>query len=170
MPELPEVETIARELRDSDLIGKKIVGVDVFWGRTINPSSAKVFTKHLLHQSFKSISRRGKYLVFELSKNTLLVHLRMTGKFSFGRTKDPIHKHERIRLQLNDGRTIIYEDQRKFGRWTLIQNPSDPFIHIGLEPLSDEYTLQAFKELDLKTLLITRIFSNCHPSSLKLCS
>ena len=147
MPELPEVETIVSELRESHLIGTNILKVNVFWGRSIAIPDVDSFCKRLARQTIVQIHRRGKFIVFTLSNYTLLLHLRMTGKlfFSQGRTKPT--PHERVNLKLNDGRVLHYEDQRKFGKWYLLTHPEAKLGELGLEPLSEEFTLKAFREI-----------------------
>lgn len=147
MPELPEVETIVRELRDAHLIGIKIDHANVFWDRTIATPTPKEFCKKISQQSISNIARRGKFIVITLSEDTLLVHLRMTGKFLISNQNDPPHSHERVRLKLSDGRFLRYEDQRKFGKWYLLSKPEEFLKPLGIEPLSEEFTLEAFQNL-----------------------
>ncbi len=147
MPELPEVETILTELQSSDIVGKKINAVRVFWPRTIATHAVEDFCQQIVHQTIQSISRRGKYLVFTLSTHTLLVHLRMTGKFTLSRPPLEPRAHERVQLELNDGRFLRYEDQRKFGKWDLVVDPTEKLASLGLEPLSKAFTLTALKDL-----------------------
>lgn len=147
MPELPEVETIVRELNENHLVGTQIQDVKVFWPRTIAVPEPTDFCMRLAKQSIIAISRRGKFIVFTLSKDSLLIHLRMTGKLTLSKKFKEISSHERVRLRLDDGRFLHYEDQRKFGKWYLLPAPDAKLNELGLEPLSDEFTLQAFQEL-----------------------
>lgn len=140
MPELPEVETIVRELNQADLIGKMIVHAHVYWARSATPQ----FSQRIKGQTIRAIQRRGKYLVFTLTKDTLLVHLRMTGKF-FIKTGTAPTPHERIRLTLGDGRELCFEDQRKFGRFYLLADPQEKLDKIGYEPLA--LSLKQLEEL-----------------------
>lgn len=142
MPELPEVETIAFELNENQLIGKKILKSEVLFPRTIGSLSIDQFQKTVESQIILSIYRRGKYIVFQLSSGYLLVHLRMTGKFLFTL---PSH-HERVRLYLDDGRILYYADQRKFGRFYLDKN-LDRIKNIGIDPLSKSFTFDVLKAL-----------------------
>lgn len=151
MPELPEVDTIVRELNEYHLAGRKISEVKVFWLRTIATPKIEDFCIQLLHQSIVKITRRGKFIVFTLNKDTLLVHLRMTGKFTLSKEKQEISSHERVRLRLDDGRFLHYEDQRKFGKWYLLSNPEAKFSQLGIEPLSKKFTLKAFEALTRKS-------------------
>lgn len=144
MPELPEVETIVRELKALSLVGKQIKEAQVFWERIVEAPQAKKFVQLLQNQIIDHIERRGKYLVFTLSDYTLLVHLRMTGKFEFISKNAPINKHEHVRLIFTDDSTLRYEDPRKFGRWSLIKDVKEKMSTLGLEPLSSDFTLEAF--------------------------
>lgn len=148
MPELPEVETIVREMRQAGLEGLKITKAIVVWQRSIFTPLPDLFCERIVGQTIIRIQRRGKYLVFTLSNETLLVHLRMTGKFLIETQKNPeFHSHERVRLELSDGRILRYEDQRKFGKWYLLPDPEEQLNQLGLEPLSKDFTLASFKNV-----------------------
>lgn len=149
MPELPEVETIVRELCANHLVGKAIKEAKVFWPRSIATPEIGNFCKQLCNQIILQISRRGKFIVFTLSNYTLLVHLRMTGKFTISKVKHP-SLHERVQLCLNNGHILHYADQRKFGKWYLLSHPEAKLGELGLEPLSIEFTLKAFRQLICK--------------------
>lgn len=145
MPELPEVETIVREMRSAGLVGKVIERAVIFWDRSISELSSLEFKKCIEHQTIKDIDRRGKFIIFSLTNETLLVHLRMTGKFLIAEDDIPATSHERVRLYLDDGSVLRFEDQRKFGKWYLSSDPQKLLDRIGLEPLSKKFTLNAFK-------------------------
>lgn len=163
MPELPEVETIVRELRDSHLIGKKIRQVKVFWARSIASPTVPEFCSQLVDQTIVDIKRRGKFIVFTLSKDALLIHLRMTGKLKISKRIKEISSHERVQLQFDDGRFLRYDDQRKFGKWYLASSPEMILGGLGLEPLSKEFTLTSFKKLFInKTLPIKPFLLSQH--------
>lgn len=145
MPELPEVETISRELFQSGIIGLCIKKVWIYWDRTVNPQPKKAFLNKVLDREIISIARRGKLIVMTLSHGYLLVHLRMTGKFSFVDQKEH-PAHERVRLLLSDGKILSFQDQRKFGRWTFVEDLAEGTAHIGIEPLSDDFTPEVLYE------------------------
>lgn len=153
MPELPEVETIVRELNSADIIGKKISLAEVLWPRTIASLTPTQFASKIKGQTITAIKRRAKFIHFILSDYSLIVHLRMTGKFLFHPTT-----HERVRLTLNDGRLLSYDDQRKFGKFYLTPNPEDVFGKLGIEPLSEDFTLKAFSSLLQKSRLQIKAF------------
>lgn len=157
MPELPEVETIARELREASFIGSVIEDANILWERTVGSSAAE-FTRAIQKQKIVSVERRAKYILIKLSKDTLLIHLRMTGKITIASADQKISSHERVRLFLSNGKCLIYEDQRKFGRIILIHNPEDKLKHLGLEPLSDQFTKKAFEALLKKSNRKIKVF------------
>lgn len=150
MPELPEVETIVRELAESDLIGKKITACTVSWHRSVEGLTPGAFCQRIIGQKIHEIVRKGKHIVLTLDHDLLIIHLRMTGKFCFQTAVDPVLKHERIRLQFDDKKLLIFEDQRKFGKWKLVEKEKIKWDKVGLEPLSPDYTLEAFRKLILK--------------------
>ena len=148
MPELPEVETIVRELNQASLAGTRVTEVIVTWARSIAQPASDVFCQKLKNQIIQHISRRGKYIVFGLNQSYLLVHLRMTGKFLIlPEDNHPVSTHERVRLYLSDGRVLIYEDQRKFGKWYIVKDQNSIFDTLGVEPLSPSFTLKSFHQL-----------------------
>lgn len=166
MPELPEVETIARKLQPV-LIGRIIKSVAVLWARTVDRPEVNAFCGALTGARVLGVGRRGKYLVLSLDLNrTLLVHLRMSGKFVLsapGETgADDVHT--RIRLRLDDGTRIHYVDPRKFGRFYLVDDPQTVIGHLGPEPLSSTFTVAWFatelakRRGEIKRLLLDQQF------------
>ncbi len=151
MPELPEVETIVNELCSSQLVGAKILEAKVFWPRTIDTLSIQEFCNQLHNQIILKISRRGKFIVFTLSHYTLLIHLRMTGKFiltNMDQNSSSLElSHERVQLTFSNGCILHYADQRKFGKWYLLKDPEPILGQLGLEPLSIDFTFQAFQKI-----------------------
>ncbi len=142
MPELPEVETITGELRSALPANTLIKKVDVFWERSVAQPDATRFCQKLSGQNIQQIYRRGKFIVFVLTDYSLLVHLRMTGKFFMDQPSAPVTSHERIRLTLADGRVLRYEDQRKFGKWYLLTNLDEYLTKLGVEPLENNFTIE----------------------------
>lgn len=147
MPELPEVETIVRELLANQLIGKRISSISVHWERIVETPKVAQFIKDLQNETILDVKRRGKYIVFILSRSTLLVHLRMTGRFQFINKNMPINKNEHVRLTFSDGTGLRYEDPRKFGRWSLWTDATEKMNELGIEPLSTDFTVRTFKDI-----------------------
>lgn len=145
MPELPEVEVQARHLRPL-LRGKTIRGLKVAREKILRPTSLAEFQKVLSGATFQELSRRGKYLLFELQKSgkniVLLGHLGMTGKMFLAAKKEKFPKHAAVIFDL--GKTnFVFEDTRYFGRMTL---DLAPIQNLGPEPLDKTFSLQEFAE------------------------
>lgn len=143
MPELPEVETLLQELLELQLVGETIAGVGIYWPNVAEGIPASSWEKGLKNQKIVSITRRGKFLIFQLTKDRLFVHLRMTGKVHLVSSDEPLQKHEHLRLFFSSGRALSYQDQRKFGRWYL----NAPLAELGIEPLTKEFTLDYLQQL-----------------------
>ena len=162
MPELPEVETVARGLRAVQ--GRRIVAVRVDWERTVVPPPP-AFEARLLGQRILAVRRRGKWLVLSLEGGAgLLVHLRMSGRLlleSGGVEEDP---HTRVVLGLDDGRRLRFSDPRKFGRMVLTEDPEAVLGALGPEPLGEDFTPRRLGEMlsrrraRLKSLLLDQRF------------
>ena len=146
MPELPEVETIVRELRDGGLEGRRVERVTVSWARTVARPALSTFRRRMRGATIETITRRGKFLVFGLSTaDTLLVHLRMTGKFSLPLADVPRSRHDHVIFGLDDGRELRFSDTRKFGRFSLVRDPADVLGALGPEPLDAAFSLRVFR-------------------------
>jgi formamidopyrimidine-DNA glycosylase len=163
MPELPEVETITRTLRP-DLVGKTILAADLRWERTLATPSAREFEQRIKGQQIREVTRRAKYLNLQLSPDHLLIHLRMSGDLTLQDGKIQPEKHDRLILSLSDGKSLVFNDTRKFGRVWLTENPDNVLHDLGPEPLSNDFTpgwlyqaLQARQRL-LKPLLLDQSF------------
>jgi formamidopyrimidine-DNA glycosylase len=145
MPELPEVEVLARHLRRV-LPGKTVRKVQVNRARILRPTSERKLRSVLTGAKFKAVARRGKYLLFELqsaaSREPVVVlgHLGMTGKMFPALKKVAPPKHAAVVLDL--GRTnFIFEDTRYFGRFTLDLSAVEK---LGPEPLTGDFTPEGF--------------------------
>ena len=165
MPELPEVQTIVDDLNSADLIGRRITGARVFWPRTIAEPTPQSFCRRIKGCKFTAIGRRGKYLVFDLNDgNTLLLHLRMSGRLQIASASATRNKHEHVILSLDDGRQLRFHDPRKFGRLNLVKNPGRILDRLGPEPLAAGFTAQTLGKLlqnrkrMLKPLLLDQAF------------
>ncbi|MGA2787209.1 MAG: bifunctional DNA-formamidopyrimidine glycosylase/DNA-(apurinic or apyrimidinic site) lyase [Verrucomicrobiota bacterium] len=145
MPELPEVEVLARHLRPL-IRGKTIRGVTVRRAKVLAPTLLHKFRRTLLGAKFTGLSRRGKYLLFQLRAKTggkpvtLLGHLGMTGRFYLARKSLHPPRHAAAVLDLG-GENLIYEDTRYFGRLTL---DTSAVKRLGPEPLEDAFDKAAF--------------------------
>jgi len=164
MPELPEVETIARHLAPV-LTGQTIAHVDVLWKRTVDRPTPDAFCAALTGACVMDVSRRGKFIQVALSTGqTLLVHLRMSGKFAVICDGPGDNKHARLRWQLGDGAWVVFIDPRKFGRFYLVDDPREITGDLGPEPLSADFTPEwlaahlAQRRGEIKPLLLNQRF------------
>lgn len=140
MPELPEVETYVRTLAPQ-LQGKRIVGANVYWPRTVAQPDAAVFEQLIRGHRFESFDRRGKYMLFGLDQGeTLIVHLRMTGELRVQPAAFAADKHTHLVLDLDSGESLHYRDQRKFGRVWLVSDVASVLHKLGPEPFSADFT------------------------------
>jgi formamidopyrimidine-DNA glycosylase len=140
VPELPEIEVLARHLRLS-LRGQTIRGVNVRRAKVLRPDSPQKFQRALRGAKFTGLARRGKYLLFQLQPRTggqplvVLGHLGMAGRMFLAAKDGPLPKHAAVVLDLSD-QNFIYEDKRYFGRMTL---DTTAIAKLGPEPLSADF-------------------------------
>jgi len=163
MPELPEVETVANDLR-AHLTGRRIVGVTINWQRSIARPSQDEFTRQIIGRQVRSVSRRGKYIVIELDRGHLLIHLKMSGRLHIVPATQPLDTHLRVVFDLDNGHQMRFQDARKFGRLYLVDDLLQVTAGLGPEPLADDFTLDDFRKLlarrtgRLKPLLLNQSF------------
>jgi formamidopyrimidine-DNA glycosylase len=161
VPELPEVETIRRQL-EPELLGRRVDRLEVLDPRWTRPVDPRRVEREVSGQTIASLRRRGKYLLLDLEEATLVMHLRMTGNLllvdggdlvaavdesDFTRAEDP---YLRARFMLDDGRELRFSDARRFGEAFLL--PTDRVEErfsgrVGIEPLSERFTAEAIERL-----------------------
>ncbi|MDD9956905.1 MAG: bifunctional DNA-formamidopyrimidine glycosylase/DNA-(apurinic or apyrimidinic site) lyase [Anaerolineaceae bacterium] len=141
MPELPEVEMVARGLR-VPLTGRRVTGLWSDWPRVMHSPEQQEFAARIDGQVFRAIDRRGKYLLCALDSETLIVHLRMTGKLYVAADEERLDADRwmHFRLQLDGGQQLRFSDARKFGRVWLTTDPGSVIGALGPEPLSRQFT------------------------------
>ncbi len=183
MPELPEVETIVRKLRQGEPVerglpkypspvGHTITSAWMDWPRMAYPS-IETIVQQLPGYCVESIARRGKYIVFSLqdtasrsiaSQSYLLIHLKMSGRLDVLESGLPRAKHVHAVFGLDNGYEIRFNDARKFGRVYLVDDPDLITASLGPEPLDKDFNLKAFraritaKTGRLKALLLDQTF------------
>ncbi|MGC8879463.1 MAG: bifunctional DNA-formamidopyrimidine glycosylase/DNA-(apurinic or apyrimidinic site) lyase [Anaerolineae bacterium] len=144
MPELPEVETIVRYLRREALPGRIITQVTVEWRPMVQRSFLDVLTE-LPGRCIERVERRGKYIVFPLSGEiVLLIHLKMSGRVYVCTADAPPDPYTRVTFALDDGREMRFRDPRKFGRVYLTPDIALVLGHLGPDPLEERFTAEAF--------------------------
>jgi formamidopyrimidine-DNA glycosylase len=142
MPELPEVETIRRRLAPR-VDGRSFARVEILDARWTRPRAPAEVEGELAGRRVERLSRRGKYLVWELDGDVFLAqHLRMTGAVLYD--PDPEPAHARVRIDLDDGHRLVYDDPRRFGTGevSLGRDALEAFFvaRLGVEPFSDAFT------------------------------
>jgi formamidopyrimidine-DNA glycosylase len=144
MPELPEVETIARGLANA-IVGKRIDRVEVRLKKIAVAPERTNFARVLAGERVAGVSRRAKYVVIDLeSGRRLVTSLRMTGRLIVGRSGQDDVPATHVVLHYTDGTRLSFADVRTFGRMRLV-DPGEPWDEkLGLEPLSSGFTPQAF--------------------------
>jgi len=163
MPELPEVETFARQLKP-ELIGKTIISADLRWNRTLATPSPKKFKEQIQGQKILDIGRRAKYLIIKLKDYNLIIHLRMSGDLLIRNSTIRPSKHDRLIIKLSGNKSLAFNDTRKFGRVWLTANPIDVLGKLGPEPFSKAFTPEWLyealhsKHRQLKPLLLDQTF------------
>ena len=176
MPELPEVETVARDLRPR-IVGATITGARCSWARTLRTHTPEAFDAAIAGRRVEAVGRRAKLVVVELSGDAALtIHLKMTGQLFVVPAETPVDPYVRLVLELADGREIRFRDIRKFGRIGLYgRDPvtgdlvtevggSAVFAAFGPEPLDPAFDVRAFRRLlrrrkgRLKPLLLDQSF------------
>ena len=151
MPELPEVETIVRRLRDGTdetppLSGQTIQSVQVFWEKIVAEPDAPSFIRQVTGKTILGVERRGKFLHFPLDKSHLIGHLRMSGDMHVEAKQNseakpiPISAYTQICFNLNSPYRLVFDSIRKFGRMWYVQDPQTVFGDLGPEPLSASFT------------------------------
>lgn len=166
MPELPEVETIARQLREL-VVGRRIACFESFWHRVTEPVPAAHFATRLAGREIIGVGRRGKFVVLELDGGeALIVSLRMTGKLLFREPGAPDDTFVRAVIAFADGAALRFSDTRKFGRMAIVDRtdladdnrrgaspPENPPrarlpLHrvLGIEPLTRRFTTRWLRD------------------------
>lgn len=144
MPELPEVETIARALRTGSkdcppLPGQRVERVTLRWPRHVAEPSPATFRRRIRGRTVLDVGRRGKYLVFPLDMGTMLIHLRMSGDLKMAPAESAPDRHAHTVFHLDSGWELRFDDARKFGKLSLLDDPERVLDALGPEPLEPTF-------------------------------
>jgi formamidopyrimidine-DNA glycosylase len=165
MPELPEVESVVRSLRDGmpSLVGLQVCSVEILWSGVISEGYDEMFSAELSGSQITGISRHGKYLFFHLEKpfassRVLVIHLRMTGRLFLESRHAPLNHHTRLALILDHDLVLRFDDPRKFGRAWIINETGEVTAKLGPDALSINYedfaSRIALRNRHIKSLLL----------------
>jgi len=165
LPELPEVEVIARGL-DTTLPGRAVGSVDLLWEACVATPAPADFARRVAGRQFVCAGRRGKFIILALDDGQhLLAHLRMTGRLYLISGQEAVEDpHVRAVLHLADGCDLRFADMRKFGRLYLVERPEEITGALGAEPLDPDFTSQRLADMlqqrraRLKFLLLDQRF------------
>ena len=144
MPELPEVEMVARAL-DRIITGRRIVAAELLLARLAPDSSPRKFSRMLRGVSVEGVGRRGKHILIRLDNgHVLIVHLRMTGKFLYLPLETDLPKHTHAIFYLDGERRLVFNDQRQFGLMKIVRakelDETKELRSLAPEPFSEEFT------------------------------
>ena len=154
MPELPEVETIRRDL-DREFAGKKVKAVQITGARSVRRGTQDELTKRLVGRTFKAAKRRGKYVVVVLDSGDWLVfHLRMSGQLLKAPAKTPKPKHTHVVIEFTQGNQLRFVDPRTFGEIFVVDparlaEVAPDLADLGWDPLEDPLPWGDFARLVL---------------------
>ena len=139
MPELPEVETVVRHLRPR-LSGRTIRRFDAPWPKVTAHAETATVATQLAGRLIKEVARRGKFILLELDRGLVHIHLRMTGRLLLAPTGAPPGPHDRARFIFSGDDDLVFRDMRKFGRIGYLQDRSALEAQLGPEPLDEAFT------------------------------
>ncbi len=164
MPELPEVETIKNELLPH-IIGHRITDVTLLWEGIVSYPSVEEFRSRLIGQEITGASRRGKYLLLNLSGGeVLIIHLKMSGALLLDPVSTELQRYIRAIIYLDEGKKLCFRDPRKFGRMWLVKDARSVIDKLGPEPLQADFTPEILARLlknrtaPIKALLADQTF------------
>ncbi len=147
MPELPEVETVVRSLREP-LLGRTVRGMGYDYARGIRTPDPASFAARIEGQTFRSIDRRAKYILCSLDHDIFVVHLKMTGRLYVtpASSVNPADRWVHFYLDLDNGNQLRFSDARKFGFVALVSQFAELTEKLGPEPLEDSFTPMVLRD------------------------
>src|SRR3954469_943689 len=163
MPELPEVETVRRDL-EKEAVGRRVKSVEVSGNRSIRRhTTKKQFISRIEGQKIESIERRGKNLLLSLGDDWLVVHLGMSGQLLKAAPRDAVAKHTHVTITFTQGGQIRFVDPRTFGELygvskEALATEAPELSDLGFDPVEDVMSWDEFgrrlinRKVKLKTL------------------
>jgi formamidopyrimidine-DNA glycosylase len=155
MPELPEVELVARSL-DRLVSQRRIITAQLLQPDIAPETTPRGFARALRGRCVEGVGRRGKLIVFAFAEGLfLLTHLRMTGRFLLLPPEAALPKHTHAVFYLDDERRLIFNDQRRFGRMRVVRAEELPYVRqlrtLAPEPFSAEFTPEYLRSVFART-------------------
>src|SRR5919202_4218155 len=155
MPELPEVELVARAL-DRLVSGRRVVAAKLLRPDIAPETTPRAFARALRGRLIEGVGRRGKLIVFACERGLfLLTHLRMTGRFLLLPPEAPLPKHTHAIFYFADERRLVFSDQRRFGRMRLVRADELPHVRqlrtLAPEPFSEDFTPDYLRRVFART-------------------
>ncbi len=146
MPELPEVETIVRELEERT-VGKIIINIDIVRKSYLRGQSPQYIRRNTQNKKIIEVIRRGKYIIFELENGRIIVHLGMTGKFIEANSAGDVLKHTIAIFRFEDF-SLVLNDVRRFGQMRYFEKDylPDNIVKLGVEPFSEELNIKYIQD------------------------
>ena len=146
MPELPEVETIKRDLA-SRILGRSFAGATINWPKMVQIHSSEHFSSCLRGMGIEKLDRRGKYLILRLSGGeALILHFRMSGSLLLKPASAEPDPYDRVIFHLDDGTELRFRDPRKLGVMWLVEDESVVVGKLGPEPLEPDFTAEVLAQ------------------------
>ncbi len=169
MPELPEVETLRRDL-EKEVVGRRVKSAEVNGMRAIRRHpNKKHFIGKVEGRKLERVIRRGKYLLVGMGEDTLVIHLGMSGQLLKAGVKDPVAPHTHVSFTFTQGGQLRFVDPRTFGEMFVIATDAigtdlPEVSELGFDPVEDVMSWDAFgarlraRKVKLKTLLMDQRF------------
>ena len=146
MPELPEVETIKRDLSPR-IVGRSFAGVTINWPKTVQIPSSEHLPRCLIGKAIEKLDRRGKYLILRLSSGeALILHLRMSGSLLLKPALAEPDPYCRAIFRFDDGTQLCFRDPRKLGVMWLVADETEVVGKLGPEPLEPDFTAEVLAQ------------------------
>ena len=151
MPELPEVETIRRQLAPA-VEGRRIDRVEIVDPRWCEPAPPDEVAQAVEGRRIERLDRRGKWLIWALADEVhLIMHLRMTGNLLLVPAGDTERRFKRVQIDLDDGRHVLFCDARRFGTGLVLlgHGAVEEYFRsrVGIEPLGPDFTAEALRAM-----------------------
>jgi formamidopyrimidine-DNA glycosylase len=156
MPELPEVETTLRGV-GPHIVGQLIRRLTVHNGSLRWPVTEGI-AAITQGQRITAIRRRAKYLLLELERGSMMIHLGMSGSLRLVDPGSERRKHDHIEMLMGNGACLRYHDPRRFGAWLWSDNGYPQLNHLGPEPLTDEFDGERLFRLSRKRKMAVKPF------------